>query len=62
MTWKNLVFSRLMPAKENCASAWANHTAGRSGQREPASITLGFDISPSTEILNFLSEEKELIS
>jgi hypothetical protein len=21
-----------MPAKENCASAWANHTARRSGQ------------------------------
>lgn len=28
----------------------------------PACISLGVDISPSTEVLNFLSECKELIS
>jgi hypothetical protein len=32
ITWMNFVFSLLMPAKKNCASAWANHTAGRSAQ------------------------------
>jgi hypothetical protein len=32
MTWKNLVLSLLMLAKENCASAWANHMTGRSAQ------------------------------
>jgi hypothetical protein len=34
ITRKNLVFSLLMPAKKNCASAWANHTAGRSAQND----------------------------
>jgi hypothetical protein len=31
-TWKNFVLSLLTPAKKNCASASANHTAGRSAQ------------------------------
>jgi hypothetical protein len=33
-----------MPAKENCASAWANHTAGRSAQNG-GSRTATLDIS-----------------
>jgi hypothetical protein len=34
----------LMPAKVNCASAWANHTAGRSAQNS-GSRTATLDIS-----------------
>jgi hypothetical protein len=30
--WWNFVLSALMPAKVNCESAWANHSAGRSAQ------------------------------
>jgi hypothetical protein len=30
--WKNLAVSLLTPAKKNCVSVWANHTAGRSAQ------------------------------
>jgi hypothetical protein len=32
ITQKNFVFLLLMPATENCASAWAYHMAGRSAQ------------------------------
>jgi hypothetical protein len=38
ITWKNWVFSLLMPAKKNCASAWANHMAGRSAQNGGSSM------------------------
>jgi hypothetical protein len=49
MTWKNLAVSLLMPAKENCASAWANHTAGRSAQNGE-SRTATLDTSAGGEL------------
>jgi hypothetical protein len=49
ITWKNLVLSLLMPAKKNCASAWANHTAGRSPQNG-GSRTATLDASAGDEL------------
>jgi hypothetical protein len=49
ITWKNLVVSLLMPAKENCASAWVNHTAGRSAQNS-GSRTATLDTSAGGEL------------
>jgi hypothetical protein len=49
MTWQNLIFSLLIPAKVNCASAWANHTAGRSAQND-GSRTATLDTSAGCEL------------
>jgi hypothetical protein len=49
ITWKNLVLSLLTPAKKNCSSAWANHTAGRSAQNG-GSRTATFDTSAGGEL------------
>jgi hypothetical protein len=49
ITWKNLVVSLLTPAKKYCASAWANHTAGRSVQNG-GSRTATLDTSAGGEL------------
>jgi hypothetical protein len=52
ITWQNLVFSLVMPAKVNCASARANHTAGRSAQnggRGTATLDIFADDEQSAE-------------
>jgi hypothetical protein len=49
ITWKNLVFSFLTPAKKNCTSAWANHMAGRSAQNG-GSRTATLDTSAGGEL------------
>jgi hypothetical protein len=49
ITWKNFVLSLLTPAKENCASAWANHKAGRSAQNG-GSRTATLDTSAGGEL------------
>jgi hypothetical protein len=49
ITWENLVFSLLTPAKKNCASTWANHTAELSAQNG-GSLTATLDTSPGDEL------------
>jgi hypothetical protein len=49
ITWKNFVVSLLTPAKKNCASAWANHMAGRSAQNS-GSRTVTLDTSAGGEL------------
>jgi hypothetical protein len=44
-----LAFSLLMPDKVNCASAWANHKAGRSAQNG-GSRTATLDVSAGGEL------------